>query len=389
MINFSKKIVIGLMALMAVSSQLVYAQDNTVGKGVSLGRCLQGGGLEYKLFLNASIYNDDLKEGIIEPWKDILSRNACHSADVMKLVKQQDSLRKKIRDSFLTCKTDNLPKLKKSFSELTAEIYYVRHVAVGGVILSLPFDLLESRPFEGAFLTDSNQLYTEMYNKYVKEDFLEASEFDALFEKLEEKYKDRKATYVSECKNNSWQDVADKWKEFVDTLGGIEPAFTELEEGLEKRAQEVAKEAETLKIVELIKEDGSVLDYLGSFATITINNTSPKKAFEEIGGELFENLPLSEDGQSVAPSTGEFLESLATAEQKYDLEQTREKIKGNFTTLYYNASDESVDLFLDSLDGRDTVSKKDDGLIETLDSTFPELAKIVKGIDSINDRQCS
>src|SRR3989338_4696742 len=190
--NFHIKLGVLLMLLLvtgvAAQAQTPEEIDPQTEDGLSVGRCISKGGLDFGLFWNSVIYNDDLKEGVIEPWKDILNRNQCQAFDVIGLVKQQDSVRSMVRDSFLTCDTDQLPNLKMAFHKLTAEIYYVRHIVDGGIVMNLPYDLLKHRFFQESAIMDRTKIYNDMRKKYVKEDMLQQDQFDQLFLLLETKY---------------------------------------------------------------------------------------------------------------------------------------------------------------------------------------------------------
>lgn len=140
--------VFAALAVMTLFSLKVSAQDDIdafVGGELSVGRCAAKGNIDFELFLNASSYSDGFYESFFEPWKDILDRNQCHSVDVGNLVKQRDSIRKFIRDAFLTCNTERLPSLEQAFWKLNAEIYYVRHVVDEDVVSGLPNNVLAGK----------------------------------------------------------------------------------------------------------------------------------------------------------------------------------------------------------------------------------------------------
>src|SRR3990167_7168103 len=136
-LNSFKKISCSLLVSFLISSFLfstttfaeeISDNDPYADGKLSLIKCIQKGGLDFWAFWDSVIYSDNLSEGVIEPWNDVLELNQCHSSDVLMLAKKQDALRKAIRDAFMTCNTQKIPSLKEKFLRITAEIYYVRHV---------------------------------------------------------------------------------------------------------------------------------------------------------------------------------------------------------------------------------------------------------------------
>lgn len=345
---------------------------------LSLIRCIKKGNLDFGVFWDSVIYNDNLQEGVVEPWVDILYRNQCHANDVIALVRQQDNVRKAVRDAFLTCNTEELPRLKKTFHELTAEIYYVRHSVDGGLALSLPFDLLTTRQFTESVIKDRGAIYNEMYNRYVSADFLSEVELNDLFLELEIKYADRinpeggPGAYVF-CDRSSWQEVAEKWQEFqthfMEDFGGLKSA----KETLEARANEISEDLDNLKITDLVKGDMTFAAYMKSFVQVNINNMEAKEGFEETSAKFLENLP-----NFTAPSQKDLLGALSSADQVHNVAKLKTEMAANFYVLYKNASDETIATFLDELKG----------LIDTIDASFPLTTQIKGCADTMNARQC-
>jgi len=387
--KFREKLAIFLLAMFLAGSVPVSAGevadevrniDPASGGKLSLIRCIQKGGIDFSLFWDAIIFSDDFTEGVIEPWNDVLFRNQCHSNDVMGLINQQDKLRKSIRDAFLTCNTQKLPRLRKSFAKTLAEIYYVRHVVDGSLVLSLPFDILSTKSISDATELDRNILYSEMLTKYVGSDFLTLDEFNILFRNLEFKYRDRKKTYIL-CDKGSWQDVTKKWKEFVDSKGGLEPAFEDFKKNIANKGKKLGKEFATIKTVELFTEDSSFTDYISSFAQMNLNNMEPQKGYEDIRKSLIKNLPTA-----ATPSQTDLLGAIAVSGRQFEIETMKTEMKSNFKILYKDAGDETIESFLNNLDGRSLAGTT--GLLEIIENSLPEMNKILRGTETMNDRQC-
>lgn len=384
--KFRTLLIIFLLPLLleTVSAAEVSDLDPYSEGKLSLARCIEKGNFEFGLFLDALIYNDNLKEGIVEPFNDIIKRNQCQASDISGLIKQQDKMRKAIRDAFMTCNTQQLPKLKNAYHRTTAEIYYVRHIVDSGIVAALPFDIINTQEFSDTATKDvsakgRSELYSAMEQNYVKSGMIEQGEFDLLFAKFESKYKDRKKTYLN-CEKGSWQAVGDKWEEFkkffTEDKAGLDEAGKSLGANLEK----TKKEFKTIKTVELFTTDESFSDYLGSFGQMNLNNLEPEQGIGEISEALSENNPLGG-----TPTQGSIADTLSSSNRLYAIKKLEAEMSANFTTLYGNASDESIGLFLNTLDGRQV---PEEGLIEILEQSFGPINQILKGAKVMNDRQC-
>lgn len=354
--------------------------DPYVDGNLSVLRCAEKGGMDFGAFLDAMIYNDSLWEGIIEPWSDILYRNQCQANDVISLVKQQDKVRKAIRDAFMTCNTDKIPRLKKRYYSITAEIYYVRHVVDGGLVLSLPFDILDSR-FTDAVRKSDAKMYQEMKTHYVSENIIKNSDFDGIFRTIQNKYQQRIPTYINACHQGNWQDVANKWKEFVTDWGGTKGALTTAGKNISSRAGALAKEVKTMEVAKFINNESSFASYVGSFFQININGLPPKQALDEIAQALSQSLPTGQ-----LPTQESLLSKISSASTAFDFNKTEADLRNKFSVLYLNSSDEKIKEILNYLDGRS--SKGVEGTIESIENSFPQLGEILSATQSMNDRQC-
>lgn len=379
----STKILLSTMILLLLSNATVLAaegeSDPYVDGKLSMIRCLEKGNYDFIAFLQTAIWNDNLKEGFVEPWKDVLARNQCQTLDISQLIKKQDSIRKAIRDAFLTCNTQKLPHLKLQYNKITAEIYYVRHIVDGGMVLGLPYDL-NTRAFGAATIKDRNELYNEMYGKYAKASFIPQEVFDLFFLELEDKYEDRKKTY-QDCDSGSWQLVQEKWNEFIESGAGVGDALESAGKRIKGQAKSLAKEFNEMETVELLKGNKSFDEYVGSFFQVNLNNLGLKEGIAEIGESISKNLPSTggiDQGYITAAITG--------SNQTFELNKVKADLKSEFTTLYGNASDETLELFLNTLDGRKV---KELGLIEVLEESYKPLNVLLDKTKIMVDRQCS
>jgi hypothetical protein len=366
-----KKIIaisLALSLLMPASGAIAASTaDSDVDGGQSLARCLQKGNTDFVLFLNTLIFNDSFNDGVIEPWKDVLMRNKCHATDISGLILQQDKIRQYIRDAFLACKSEKVPALKRAMDELKIEIYYARNVIDGKVIAALPFDLISTRQAEDpdSLRTSPAKLEADIKAKYKGKIVLSDSELDALIAKLHVKYKERANQYIV-CTNDSWEQVSKKWKEFIDSAGGLGTAAKDAK-------KEIAGAAE--KLVESATADSQKSTFKG-WAQININNSEAKDGLDDIAKKFKENSPTTGSSTSITQSA--MLDAISNTETNYEVETIRKEMNAKFYSLYKETSDSGTQLLVTSLD---TYNK-------TITDSFPILDKILKGTKAMNSRQC-
>lgn len=355
--------------------------DPYINGDLSPGKCIDKGGLDFELFWDSVIYNDNLKEGVVEPWIDVLKRNQCHSNDVYGLIKQQDKIRKYIRDAFLTCNTQKLSQFKKAFNKLTSEIYYVRHV-------------VDVSMFSKAIETNRTDLYNKMSGQYVNEDFFSQQDFDNFFIQIESKYKNRRDKYI-ECEKGSWQAVGEKWEEFVkfftEDAAGLKEAQKSIGVKIMGSGENVSQnslsnELKSLKTVELFTTDESFTDYLGSYVQMNINNAKPKDSLQEVN-DFLSRQQFGSTSKSATPTQRELAASKNLSDTIFAIDQTTLDIKTTFDGLYRKSADENLELFINGLDGRLTEGQND-GLIEIINNSFVPLSDMLKMSKRILDRQC-
>ncbi len=372
-----KNLTISLIFFILFSST-GYAEDEPIM------RCAAKGGFEFTLFLDSVIWNDSLMEGVIEPWNDVLNRNQCQSQDIIGLVDYQDSIRSDIRKAFLNCENEKLPQLKAAYHKITAEIYYVRHVIDGGLLLSLPYNIVKTRIYDNQLTVDRNLIYREMKEKYVKEGMFTERELDDFFLNIEIKYQNRKENYIR-CESSSWEGVEKKWKEFdkhfTEDYGGLKQAG----EGIARESKELGKEISSIKTVELFTTDDSFVDFMGSFVAAQVNGMPPKKGLTELYAGAKENAPDNPfDSDVPSPTQSELFNAMILQEHDFEIDKMETEMRAHFSVLYGNSS-EGIEMFVNELDGR---SNDSNGLLEIIDESFPKLKLMLDGTDTMNSRQC-
>ncbi len=335
------------------------------GDNLSLGRCFYKGNIDFVLFLQTLIYSDGFKEGVLEPFRDIFSRNQCHSSDVLNLIKQRDKIREAIRSAFLNCRNDRIPMLKRAYNLVNAEIYYVRHIVDGVISLSLPLDTLNTLRLESeeSLYTSDEEMYKKMKEKYLGSMFSE-DELNLLYRNLRTKYSKRKIEYVN-CNSGSFKVLAEKFNEFIDNFGGISPAIEDAKMRIGGRAE---------KIWEAITDPG-LADYLSSIINININSMPAKMGASEILSYLSEFGEFPDYGDQ---SFSSFFGQLDLEDQKFLMETKKAELASSYIFLYRDNLDQSIEKFLDELNEIDqSILNTIDNLDLLFDCTF-----------AINSRQC-
>ncbi len=389
-------IIIGILLtllLNSVASNVSKAESTNVYNedgNLSVIRCFAKGEIDFGIFLKSLIYNDGFVEGVLEPWNDVLVRNQCHSNDIYSLIKQEDKIRSAIRNAFLTCNNENVPQLRKAYSKLLMEIYYVRHVVKIISKKMLPA-AAQTALLKEAAMVDRNVLYSDMRDSYVNGSFLNQEDFDQLFLHLENKYAERKNQYI-DCEKSSWEGVGVKWQEFMKFFSegaGLKEAGKGIAANAAGKGPSIWTELKTIKTVELFTTDESFADYMSSIVQVNVNDLAPKDALDE--ADKFIEKQLSGGGGGGGGgglSQRDYLSTKKNANDTYKFEQDTAKLKAEFDGLYRLASDQSMELFLNSLDGRQ-VGIADDGLLEIINNSFSPLNDSLKLSKRILDRQCS
>lgn len=346
----------------AADKDLIPFDDNG---NLVVAQCVAKGNLEFAEFLKAMTFSDGILDSAVEPFNDFLYRNQCQGNDVVSLINQRDKVRGFLRDAFLTCNTEKLPQLKTAFNKLSAEIYYVRHVVDGRVVVNTPADILTTRMLESpeTLFTPSATLEAAMKERYVDSNRIDASEFTNFFAQLENKYKDRKKNYIK-CESSSWQEVEKRWNKFIDDVGGTKPAFENAKKGIGARSE---------KLVEALT-DMSLKAYMQGLFTVNFNN---------LGGQLAVNQLLSDLDKRYTPSSdvvtqSDLLGAIQGAERQYDVDKMRVQIGTTFEVLYKTVNDSASLTMVEELSDLDEVLKK----------SLKPLGQLKSCSDVINSRQC-
>ncbi len=391
-----KSLIAGLLLCVLVwpSSALAYESDDERRDGeFSPGACIKKGGQDWLGFLRAMAAADSFNETYLQPWVDVFGRNQCHSVALLNLIAQADHARSTVRDSFLSCNTEKAADAQKKFYKLTAEIYYVRHVVAEKKSKGYNKDIIENHPLEVAKLfKPKDQLYNEMKERYVGDNnnLFTEEEFELVFNEIVDRNINQRESFLV-CDKGSWQQAAEKLAEFkahfTEDLGGLK----EFGENVAGEWQNIVNEAKTMKIVALIGgQDKAVGEFFKSFIDVSVNGNPDLEYFgEEFVEELKKQTPNWT--QQTIVSQKDFIQSVESSAAVFALFDLEKEMKSNFATLYGTTGDETIELFLDTLDGRGkTQNQKDtEGTIEVLTAAFPLIDKVGQDLDSVGKKQCS
>lgn len=365
-LKFDLKILIvcSVLSIIILSTPTFAANIKPADGSASINKCVSQGELNFTTFLNSVIYSDGIREGVIEPWMDILSRNKCQSSDIYGLVAQRDKLRSIIRTSYLTCKEEKIPTLKNAFYKLNAEIYYVRHVVDGEIAVGLPYTSIKVKlkDDKDSFYADPNKLMEAMKTQYVGPDKITENQFPLFFENLEKKYAKRKVKYISCDEDLTFKSVGEK----------IDKSKKKIADETKKTYEQSKKQlgGRVEKLVEAVT-DVAFKDQVEGMFKLNINKVTPKRALSE----FLRNTKYLNAG----PTKEDAVSHLYQETRTFDKETLRRELQAHFESLYRVVNDNSIEIMLEELVLTDIAIK---------DGTR-SLADLLKCINRLDKKQCA
>jgi hypothetical protein len=356
-----KKILISLMLTFTLltGGGLAMAKSDVA---VTVQKC-KDGGFEFIAFLKATAGFNGF-DGMLEYWKDFL-RNNCHAFDLYSLDDQQDAVKKSIQSAFLKCESNKVPELENQYNKLEAEIYYVRNLTKVSVVNETLTLGIVNTGLEDLTLNDDDFIKDLMTNKKNFDDRIE--DFDKFFESLTVKYSDRKYQYIK-CEESGWEEVVEKFKEFIDNLGG-------LKEGAEAVADIVEEEADRFDNATNFPKGGLGGFVKNSFA-IKVNNLPAEKGLSDIAGDI--------EAQDFWSSYGEQRESSAILNAAGKARTEREALidrtalEAKYSALYKSTTDASTKEFLKAVDS----------LQFYINEGIASLRNVFSCVDTMIEKQC-
>lgn len=325
---------------------------------ISIGACVQKGRQSFRVFLNSVINYSE----IYQPILDVVMRNQCQATDILSILNQRDSLRRQIRNAYFTCQNEKIPSLNKGYYRVEAELYYNRGIVDPWYSVNLPFDMLS---IDDGVETPRQELFDEMYQLFVVDrEWFSRDEFIGYFRILEAKYSNQKQEYIT-CDENAWEEVSNKWDEFIETSGGVAEGWDDLENAVGRGVDRVVRQATNLTLA----------DHYASMFQLRLNGIEAQKGLGEIYDELEEYYPggLSELKQE------DLVRIYSDEARNFDLRTIRTELATEFELLYKDNGDDTVSLFMEEMDA----------LINNIIDGNAALEKVEDCADEIDARQCS
>jgi len=164
--RISKKLKIAIIVMVVlniITFNSAVAAPVTKDPQKSVFKCMWEGGENFLTFLEATFGAITL-EDLWAPWYDALFRNSCHVEDILSVMMKRDQVKEAIRDNYLTCRMEKIPRLKLAFAKANAELYYIRNVLDWGWAISTPYGLKQANL--GAGFNSDTTLYDEIKAKY-------------------------------------------------------------------------------------------------------------------------------------------------------------------------------------------------------------------------------
>ncbi len=290
--------------------------------------------------------------------------------------------------------------LEIRYKELNAEIYYVRNIIDGSFGLKLPFSVLSK--FASSATASRDELYTEMKDKLYKKDFFTEDEFDALFLEFENSYgmgttgsancedgedndndglvdesdsscfseifdaqgkgtgeteynpklEESNCNFIDDdaindikcnflvCKSGSWQEVADKLKEFEEGLQDILKAF----EDIANQAEQLAESTKDLG-----KRFTSLEGFFGPLLAVKLNNQDFGDGFFQMIDDLSDDVDIfnsADRDDFLTMDSTSFLDGAILGNQTV----SRKELKGEMIAKFQGRYESSFAGFQDVID---------------------------------------
>ncbi len=349
-----KKIVIALAMLILASTAGQYADGakaQTIGANNSSSCPITNYFDDFDIFLTSLVSYDDF----VEYFKDIFTRNNCHRDDIFALQTQLEKQNAQVRKAYENCQVGNLPKLKDKAYKLQMEIMYLRKFVINNPdkasgakeIIAVPKEAVKSQ-LENYFVND-------------KEIYKNSAAFLTVYNEVLKKYASKLNDY-NNCKDATWEELTQKWNEFLQTAGGLSTGLDKMKKSIEKKEKKLNESPPNRK--------GSFLEKI---TEMRVNGVKPREGLSEIYNEFNKNLPQGSLG-----GYGELLQNVQSAKKTYELEVSEAELLGKYKMLYGEDTDPAVA----------TLVQKIGELNQTLKDTFPVQNSLFECSKKIREKQC-
>lgn len=315
--------------------------------------CVQDAEFRFTDFVSSSIAYD----GFVDYWVDIFGKNRCEQMDIENVLRRIKQVRTSIRQSFYACDDDRARTLGNTYNKLLAELYYVRHVTFTD----------QDNP-SGRFAVVNPEIYAEMQTRFVEQKgYFSLEEFNKLYQNLTQKYAKsldptREGSYLN-CNDPVFDDLKDKWQEFLDTAGGFNTGIAAAERSIEREIKRLERNPAQ-----------SYGNLFWGFVDVKVNGLDPLDGLEQIYDETKRDLPFTD----VGVSHKQLFEGAQQATQEFTASKSKAEMMAKYEFLYLNTTD--------SL--RDSLEKKLKETNKIIKDTFRPLTDLGECVGTVYSRQC-
>lgn len=315
--------------------------------------CVQDAELRFTDFISSSIAYD----GFVDYWVDIFGKNRCEQMDIENVLQKLKQVRTSIRQSFYSCDDDRAKTLGQTYNKLLAELYYVRHVTYTD----------QKNPKSRLSIVNPD-LYGAMQAKFVEnKTYFSLDEFNKLYANLTQKYQksldpSREGSYLN-CNDPVFDELKDKWQEFLDTAGGFGSGY----EGAKKSIEREVKRLES-------NPAQNYGNTFWRFVDANVNGLDPLDGLEQIYDQTKRDLPFTDAGVSHK----DLFEKATQATQQFTASKSKAEMLAKYEFLYLNTTD--------SL--RDSLEKKLKTTNKIIKDTFRPLTDLGECVGTVYSRQC-
>lgn len=290
-------------------------------------------------------------------WGDIVSRNSCQRDDIDELQRQLAGMQNTLRQRIIMCQQTGISGLAAKINDLKVEIEYVRS--------AINTDDERPTPDGGnkQLVTPPEKLQQTLYESVVaSRKLVDPARFAVLFPQLQQKYAGRIAAYQN-CTDTTWSSLVTQWNRFVDTLGGLSPAW---------RKVKTVVNAGKAKLSD--SPPGRSGDLLGGFLDARLNHVAPAKTFDALYRELSKNNPSQR-----APDFSQYLEGLDRESSRFTFDESDAQRKALYQARYKDGADDAgAELALE-------ISVLND----EIKGTMPTITSLRQCTQKIAARECS
>lgn len=290
-------------------------------------------------------------------WGDIFGRNACQRDDILVIQKNLENTRSQIREKIFACNFGGVADLIATDLQLETALEYVRES------VSNHLERTDGNPDNSVIANDRDTLYRNLFHELVTKRKLYRNRevFDPIFLQVESDYSARIADYVS-CSDPVFEELSNKWNNFVESSAGITPAWDRLETAVQTKWKNI-KDSPS-------QRSGN---YLGGFLDVKLNGLDSQKTLDDIVQELSKNAPGG------APTFLDTLTANEVEQNRYFTEQNRALRIARYEALYRNGSDDVTVSLAQSLVRINSVIK----------DTFPVIKGLGDCVTSVGSKQCA